>query len=245
MAYDITKKATLGHLKNLGTRVNAELTPVKARIKALEDVGAQANVLEAVKVNGTAQAITDKAVDIAVPVKVSDLTNDSKFQTDAEVESAINAKVASTYKAGGSVAFAALPTPDEAHLGFVYNVTDKFTTTAGFIEGAGSKHPAGTNVAIVAVTDGEATGYKYDVMAGFVDLSGLQPKEDGKGLSANDYTTEDKTKLGGIAEGATKVEASDTEGAIKVNGTDLQVVTIATDAEVTEMLNEVFGTAEA
>ena len=117
MAYDITKKATLGHLKNLGTRVNAELTPVKARIKALEDVGAQANVLEAVKVNGTAQAITDKAVDIAVPVKVSDLTNDSKFQTDAEVESAINAKVASTYKAGGSVAFAALPTPDEAHLG--------------------------------------------------------------------------------------------------------------------------------
>ena len=67
MAYDITKKATLGHLKNLGTRVNAELTPVKARIKALEDVGAQANVLEAVKVNGTAQAITDKAVDIAVP----------------------------------------------------------------------------------------------------------------------------------------------------------------------------------
>jgi len=154
-------------------------------------------------------------------------------------------KVARTYKAGGSVAFAALPTPDEAHLGFVYNVTDKFTTTAGFIEGAGSKHPAGTNVAIVAVTDGEATGYKYDVMAGFVDLSGLQPKEDGKGLSANDYTTEDKTKLGGIAEGATKVEASDTEGAIKVNGTDLQVVTIATDAEVTEMLNEVFGTAEA
>ena len=223
MAYDITKKATLGHLKNLGTRVNAELTPIKASIKALEDVGAQANVLEAVKVNGTAQAITEKAVDITVPTKASERT----------------------YKAGGSVAFAALPTPDEAHLGFVYNVTDKFTTTADFIEGAGSKHPAGTNVAIVAVTDGEATGYKYDVLAGFVDLSGLQPKEDGKGLSANDYTTEDKTKLSGIAEGATKVEASDTEGAIKVNGTDLQVVNIATDAEVAEMLNEVFGAAEA
>ena len=76
-------------------------------------------------------------------------------------------------------------------------------------------------------------------------LGGKVDKMSGKGLSANDYTTEDKTKLGGIAEGATKVEASDTEGAIKVNGTDLQVVTIATDAEVTEMLNEVFGTAEA
>lgn len=245
MAYDITKKTNLKHLKDLAARLNAELTPVKSRVKALEDVGAQANVLEAVKVNGTAQAITDKAVDITVPVNVSDLANDSKFQTDVEVESAINAKVASTYKAGGSVAFAALPAPDEAHLGFVYNVTDKFTTTADFIEGAGSKHPAGTNVAIVAVTDGEATSYKYDVLAGFVDLSGLQPKEDGKGLSTNDYTTDDKTKLGTVAEGATKVEASETDGAIKINGSDVQVVDIATDAEVAEMLTEVFGAASS
>ena len=91
MAYDITKKATLGHLKNLGTRVNAELTPIKASIKALEDVGAQANVLEAVKVNGTAQAITDKAVDIAVPVNVSQLANDSKYQTEEQVAAAIAA----------------------------------------------------------------------------------------------------------------------------------------------------------
>ena len=67
------------------------------------------------------------------------------------------------------------------------------------------------------------------------------PAETGKRL----MTDEEGTKLGGIAEGAAKVEASDTEGAIKVNGTDLKVVTIATDAEVTEMLNEVFGTPEA
>ena len=39
-----------------------------------------------------------------------------------------------------------------------------------------------------------------------------------------------------------KVEASDTAGAIKVDGTDVPVVAIATDAEVTEMLDEVFGT---
>lgn len=75
-----------------------------------------------------------------------------------------------------------------------------------------------------------------------VDLSGYQQKEDGKGLSSNDYTAADKAKLGGIAEGATKVEASDTDGAIKVNGSDVQVVDIVTDAEVAEMLNEVFGT---
>ena len=225
MAYNIEKKTKLKHLKDLAARVNAELTPVKSRVKALEDVGAQANVLEAVKVNGTAQAITDKAVDITVPVNVSDLANDSKFQTDVEVESAINAKVASTYKAGGSVAFAALPAPDEAHLGFVYNVTDKFTTTADFIEGAGSKHPAGTNVVVVKSGD----EYKYDVLAGFVDLSeyaktaDVVAKEEGKGLSTNDYTSDDKAKLGGIAEGATKVEASETNGNIKVNGSETPV----------------------
>lgn len=58
-------------------------------------------------------------------------------------------------------------------------------------------------------------------------------------------TGADKTKLDGIAVGATKVEASDTPGNIKINGAETPVVTIATDGEVTEMLNEVFGVAEA
>ena len=58
-------------------------------------------------------------------------------------------------------------------------------------------------------------------------------------------TGADKTKMDGIAVGATKVETSDTPGNIKINGAETPVVTIATDGEVTEMLNEVFGVAEA
>ena len=54
-------------------------------------------------------------------------------------------------------------------------------------------------------------------------------------------TGADKTKMDGIAVGATKVEASTTPGNIKINGSETAVVTIATDKEVTEMLNEVFG----
>lgn len=226
MAYNIENKATIGHLKNLATRVNAELNPVKARVKALEDVGAQANVLEAVKVNGTAQTIADKAVDITVPTKVSDLTNDSKFQTDAEVAAAVAAADHLKRKIVASVD-AIDKTADDATQ-YIYMVL-KGTSKSG------DKYDE------YMVIDGEVER----VGDWTVDLSGYQPKEDGKGLSTNDYTTEDKTKLGGIAEGATKVEASETEGAIKVNGTDLKVVTIATDAEVTEMLNEVFGTSEA
>ena len=58
-------------------------------------------------------------------------------------------------------------------------------------------------------------------------------------------TGADKTKMDGIAVGATKVEASDTPGNIKINGSETPVVTIATDGEVTEMLNEVFGVVSA
>ena len=111
---------------------------------------------------------------VDIPAKVSDLTNDAKFQTEEQVAAAIGAKVASTYKAGGSVTFASLPELTEANLGLVVNVTDKFTTTDSFLEGAGAKHPAGTNV--VVAKSGEE--YKYDVLAGFVDLTGYVQASD-------------------------------------------------------------------
>ena len=52
--------------------------------------GAQVNVLETVKVNGNAQTITSKAVDITVPTKTSDITNDSNFQNATQVSTAID-----------------------------------------------------------------------------------------------------------------------------------------------------------
>lgn len=49
------------------------------------------------------------------------------------------------------------------------------------------------------------------------------------------------TKVDSIAEGATKVEASATEGNIKINGVETAIVTLATDEAVNAMLTEVFG----
>lgn len=46
--------------------------------------------------------------------------------------------------------------------------------------------------------------YKYDVLAGFVDLSGYVEKEAGKGLSDENFTAALKDKLDGIAAGANK-----------------------------------------
>lgn len=110
-----------------------------------------------------------KVDSISVPTKVSQLQNDSKYQTESQVTSAINAKVSSVYKPGGSIAFASLPELSASVLGMVYNVTDAFTTTADFVDDSGKKYPAGTNVVVV---DADSGSYKFDVLAGFVDLSG-------------------------------------------------------------------------
>ena len=46
---------------------------------------AQANVIETVKVNGTALSVSDKAVNVTMPTKVSELTNDSEYQTKSDI----------------------------------------------------------------------------------------------------------------------------------------------------------------
>ena len=57
------------------------------------------------------------------------------------------------YVAKGSRAFADLPSVRTKDMvGYVYNVTNGFTTTADFIEGAGKKYKAGTIVVIVDAT---------------------------------------------------------------------------------------------
>ena len=55
--------------------------------------GAQANVIESIKVNGTAQTITSKAVDITVPTNNNQLTNGAGYQTASEVQTAINSAI--------------------------------------------------------------------------------------------------------------------------------------------------------
>lgn len=123
-------------------------------------VNAQANVLESVKVNGTAQTITAKAVDITVPTKTSDITNDSGFITisaipDVYTKTEIDTKLTSAVRYKGTVAtFASLPTSDRA-VGDMYNVQS--ADKANGIK-------AGDNVVW--------SGSDWDVQSGTVDLSG-------------------------------------------------------------------------
>ena len=97
MAYNVEKLTKLKALKQLAERIEAdfatkkELGELSGRVDDLVTLGGEPNVITAVKVNGAAQTVTDKAVDIAVPVKVSDLTNDSGYQTEAQVSAAVAA----------------------------------------------------------------------------------------------------------------------------------------------------------
>ena len=133
--------------------------------------GAQVNVIESVKSGITIFPASDKAVDIQ---GVDNLTN-YYTKSDTYTKTEIDGKIASVYKPAGSVAFANLPSLVSSVLGNVYNVTDSFTTTSDFVEGAGVTYPAGTNVAVVDIGTAETPVYKFDVLSGFVDLSGYVP----------------------------------------------------------------------
>ena len=201
--------------------------------------GYQANVIETVKVNGSALTPSSKAVDITVPTTVASLTDASDYakvaslatvattgaysdltgtptvdqtysgtstnaQSGTAVKSAIDAAISSTYKPAGSVAFASLPTLGSSINGNVYNVTDAFTTTSDFVEGAGKSYPAGTNVVCINTT---GSTYKWDVLAGFVDLSGYQTTITG---GATTITSSDLTASRAlISNGSGKVDVSD------------------------------------
>ncbi len=115
----------------------------------------------------------------------------SSSQTDYAVnkgfvENAIATQVSSVYKAKGSIpTIADLPTPSKETEGFVYNIESEFTTNSNFVEGVGKTYPAGTNVVIVNTT---GAIYKYDVLAGMVDLTNYATKTD-----LNNYYTKSQT----------------------------------------------------
>lgn len=114
--------------------------------------------------------------------------------TKIEVDNAINAKVASTFRYMGSCTYAELP--ENAVKGDVWNVTDAYGNV-----------PAGTNYAY----DGEA----WDALAGVVDLSPYATKAT--------VTSEIKTKIETLDKADTEVDGqvvsavSETDGIITVS----------------------------
>ncbi len=341
MAYDVNKLVKLQGLKDLATQVKTELAALSTRIDDIVSTGGEPNVITSVKVNGTALAIAEKAVDIlvatgkangtlavnGVDVAIKGLAALAyKAQvSQADLDAALQAVLgnittlvgADTGKSARTIANEELAAqlipesakdsldtlqeiaawiqehPDDASamnaaIEALQAVTagiggeeDDYATVVAAIKGKISAAQAAIYAAITAGgTNGhldvngtdvtvythpahtpQASGlYKITVDAeGHVSAAAAVEKADitGLGIPAQDttyapavagganglLTGADKQKLDGVAEGATKVEASTTAGNIKINGAETPVVQIATDTEVTEMIGEVFPAA--
>ena len=177
--YDLNHIPALRDLQDLAKRQNAKYKALNSRVKALENIGAQANKIESIKVNGTAQTIDpDKSVNITVPTKTSQLNNDSTFQTSAQVVEAINTAISKS----GHASFQkvdAVPNADAAQENILYLVMN-----------AATKH-----YDIYAKIKGSSGSYTMELLDDTtVDLSGKVDKVAGKGLSTNDYTTAEKPR---------------------------------------------------
>lgn len=157
----------IGVAKVIGAATSQSVTDLSGKVTALEGTvtdiqAAEENRLTNITWDGT-------ALD-----RVTDAAGGYKVEIKEKVDEAIAASISSVYKPAGSSTFANLPEPAKALLGNVYNVTDAFTTDAKFIEGAGQKYPAGTNV--VVIKDG--ADYKYDVLGSTIDLSNYYTKNE-------------------------------------------------------------------
>ena len=180
--------------------------------------GAQVNVLEGVKVNGTALTATNKVVDVrvetgdagvgtfkvngtnvtpyglgtaaAATVETTGISsNAGTLATTAQVKEYVDTTVTSAYKAAGSIAPAGVVSSllVAANEGNVYNLSGTMTldatSAALFVDGAsGDVITAGTNLVVVK----SGNDYKFDKMAGFVDLSDYTQFSDFGGLTAED-----------------------------------------------------------
>lgn len=163
----------------------------------------------------------DKSVNITVPTKTSDLTNDKKYQTDTEVATAVQTAISKTGHASYQKV-SAVPTVDAAQENILYLVMNSTT-----------KH-----YDIYAKIKGSSGSYTMEQLDDTtVDLTGYVQKETGKGLSTNDYTTAEKQKLANIADGA----QVNTMERVKVNGT---AQAIASDKSVDISVPVIYAQAD-
>lgn len=174
VAADINTEEVYGFVKTAAadkgsglyvTGLNDGMIAKSKLANALQDeINAKAttNALNTVKTE--AAAATKKVADDLTAHKSA---ADAKYATKQDVTDGLN-RLTSAIIPKGSLAFDNLPTPAAANLGFMYNVTNAFTTTDAFLEGAGKTLPAGTNVVVVDAGNG---AYKWDMFAGMVDTS--------------------------------------------------------------------------
>lgn len=199
-----------------GLSTNDYTTTEKNKLAGIAS-GAQVNVIETVKVNNTALTPSSKAVNVTVPTKTSDITNDSGFITVADVPegaaaSATTPKMDGTAAVGSETAFAR---GDHIHPSDTSRVPTT-RTVAGHALSADVTLAKG-DVGLGNV-DNTSDANKPVSTAQQTALDGKVDKVTGKGLSTNDYTTAEKNKLAAFGEASTYALKSDITNMYKYKG---------------------------
>ncbi len=103
----------------------------------------------------------------------TDNADDTKTTSPKAVYTFVNNKVANVYKPAGSLSASGIVVGllIAGNLGNVYNITEEFTIDSNFKEYDSEvtmTYPIGTNIVVVDIGD---SVYKFDVLAGWIDLS--------------------------------------------------------------------------
>lgn len=160
-------------VEGYGLSKNDFTDALKTKVDGIAE-GAQVNVIEKVKVNGEELTVSDKAVDITVPTKLSDLAEDDTHKvatTEQLAQIATNKTDLATLKADGGEGSIAKMISDAINT-FATEITED-----------------GTINTYKEVIDWIAThGAEFAELVGEVDKK--VDKVAGKGLSTNDLTDE-------------------------------------------------------
>ena len=136
-----------GIVKRMGTVEDFD-TEIQRLIQSYLDGMAQ-SVSQAQKSAELATSKAQESSTSASNAKTSE-TNSAKSESEAqkyaEQAKEISESLSGALRPLGTINFADLPSTADANSGDMYNITDQFTTTTDFKEGAGNIIPAGSNV---------------------------------------------------------------------------------------------------
>lgn len=240
----MSKHTTLDQLKMLAQRtkgeidkVDSKVTTLSDRVDTLEGAGGQANVLEGVKVNGTALKIVDKIVDILIATGATDGTlavNGIDVPVKGLAALAYKAKVSEADLDSTLAAVLAAKAAKADVDTLIGTDSGKSVRTIANEELTKQLIPEGAQESLDTLTEIAQwiQDHPDDAAAMNIAIAKLNEIAAGIGGEEDDYATvmaaiEGKiaAAMAGIAQGATKVEKSDVNGNIKINGQETVVYT--------------------